>query len=583
MRKLAFLMLGITLMVTGLNAQVGNPSIAEGIKLLNYEKNKSALDFFKAASDKNPADSETAFWYGQALLAQNYNGVPTPEYIQKAKALYQQGLQAKGSDAWLLIGMAHIQYLEGGDDGQIKNNLELAITSSKVEKGKNKGKNNPEIINAIARIFAELPMNIGDHNYAIDKAKEVISAYEGQPINPNLYMNLGINYLKLGGEKGGEAVSAFSKAIDADANNAYAYYRIGKVYQSQSNKDVFEENYSRAISIDPAIAPVYVSLYNFYASIDTTIARKNLDLFIKNADKDPAFEYLYADYLFQVAQYDASLEKALNLKNTIGIETYPRIAVLLAYNYDRKGDSINAKNYIEQFVNNAPADKVLPQDYDLAVKVMSKFPGAQNSVAAILEKAIAASASNKKSCLKFYKLGYEMFEKSNMYNDAYNWFARYAALNGIKDEFYYFKTGSFALNAKNGLAADSAANGYIAAFPDKSRGYVFKIKAAMMLGSANTYGLLIQALTMNTQFLLKDAITNKQKLIDNYGQMLVYYNDVKNYDEAVVMCDKILELAPGDANMLKYREQFAKNAALMKNNANKAGAKPASNTPPKSN
>ena len=226
---------------------------------------------------------------------------------------------------------------------------------------------------------------------------------------------------------------------------------------------------------------------------------------------------------------------------------------------------------------------MLPPDYDLAVKVMSKFPGAQNAVAVILEKAIAASASNKKATLKFYKLGYEMFEKSNMYNDAYQWFSRYAALNGVKDEFFYFKTGSFALNAKNGLAADSAANGYITAFPDKSRGYVFKIKAAMLLDSTNQKGLLIEALTMNAQFLLKDVATNKQKLIDNYGQMLVYYNEIKNYDEAVVMCDKILELAPGDANMMKYREQFAKNAALMKNNPNKAGAKPATTPPVKSN
>lgn len=30
------------------------------------------------------------------------------------------------------------------------------------------------------------------------------------------------------------------------------------------------------------------------------------------------------------------------------------------------------------------------------------------------------------------------------------------------------------------------------------------------------------------------------------------------------MCDEILKLAPGDANMLKYREQFQKNADLQK-------------------
>jgi len=572
-------MMGVAFVTISLNAQVAVSPLAEGVKFLNYEKNKSALDFFKSAYDKNSSDPETIFWYGQALLAQNYNGIPTPEYIQKAKTLYQQALQAKGNDAWLLVGMAHIQLLEGGDAALIKNNLELAITSSKIEKGKNKGKNSQDILNAIGRIYAELPIQIGDHRYAVDKLKEVISSYDETAINPNLYLNLGINYLKLGGENGGEAVSAFTKSIDRDPKNAFAYYKIGKIYQTQNNKEIFEDNYSKAVSIDPTIAPVYVSLYTYYASIDTAKARKNLDLFLQYADKDPAFDYLYADYLFQVAQYDASLAKAKVLETTVGINNYPRIAVLLAYNYDRKGDSVQAKNYIEQYVNNSPTDKIMNTDYDLAVRVMSKFPNTQNAVAAILEKAIAADSTNKRNNLKLYKLGYEMFEKANMYADELKWYAKYAALNGVKDEFYYFKTASIALNAKDGVTAAAAAKDYITSFPDKSRGYVFNIKAAILLDSANTQGLQLDALNLQNQFLLKDPTKNKQALIDNYAQMLVYYNETKGYDNAVLMCDKILELAPGDANMLKYREQFAKNAALMK----AKGTKPAPAAPPKNN
>ena len=580
MKKLALLIMGVAFIATGLQAQVVPSPLAEGVKMLNYEKNKSALDFFKSAMDKNPADAEVIFWYGQALLAQNYNGIPTPEYIQKAKALYQQALQAKGNDAWLLIGMTHIQYLEGADAALIKNNLELAITTSKVEKGRNKGKNNADIMNAIGRVFAELPINIGDHHYAVDKLKELISSYDEATIKPDLYLNLGINYLKLGGENGGEAVSAFTKAIDRDPKNAYAYYRIGKIYQSQNNKDIFEDNYSKAVAVDPTIAPVYVSLYTYYAKIDTTKARKNLDLFLQYADKDPAFDYLYADYLFQVGQYDASLAKAQALEKSIGIKTYPRIAILLAYNYTRKGDSVAAKSYIEPFINTTPVENILPEDYDLAVKVLSKFTGNQAVVASILEKAIASDPSNKRNALKFYKLGYEMFEKANLYNEAYSWFSRYAALNGVKDEFYYFKAGSFALNAKNGPAADSAAKGYIAAFPEKPRGYVFNIKAAALLDTANTQGLYIDALNLNSQYLQKDVANNKQKLIDNFSQMLMFYNETKTFDKAVEMCDEILKLAPGDANMLKYREQFQKNADLQKAIKDK---KPGSGAPPPKN
>jgi TolA-binding protein len=48
----------------------------EGLKLLRYEKNKSALAFFKDAYEKNAKDPETIFWYGQAILSQNGAGTP---------------------------------------------------------------------------------------------------------------------------------------------------------------------------------------------------------------------------------------------------------------------------------------------------------------------------------------------------------------------------------------------------------------------------------------------------------------------------------------------------------------------------
>ena len=235
MKKLVLMFIGVVFVAAGLLAQTPIAPLAEGIKLLNYEKNKSALVFFKEALDKNPADGETIFWYGQAILAQNYNGIPTAESIKKAKEAYQAGLQAKGNDPWLLIGMSHIQSLEGADANAVKQNLEVAITTTLNTKGKAKGKPNQEIINAIGRVFAELPISVGDHKYAVDKLKETVSAYDA--VSADLYLSLGINYLKLGGENGGDAVTAFQNAISKDPKNAYASYRIGKVYQTQSNQE----------------------------------------------------------------------------------------------------------------------------------------------------------------------------------------------------------------------------------------------------------------------------------------------------------------------------------------------------------
>ena len=558
---------------TSLIAQVAPSPLAEGVKMLSYEKNKSALNFFKEAYDKNSADGETIFWYGQAILAQNYNGISTPESIQKAKDLFQKSLQAKGNDPWLLIGMSHIQSLEGADVNAVKQNLEVAITSTLNTKGKYKGKPNQDIINAIGYVFAELPISIGDHKYAIDKLKETISAYD--VVNSSLYINLGINYLKLGGgENGGDAVTAFQNAINADAKNAYAYYRIGKVYQTQNNKESLDEYFNKAIAADPAIAPVYFSLYTYYAEVSTSIAKTNLDLFLQYADKDPIFEYFSADYLFRSGQFDLSLEKAKAMEAAGSLTIFPGLAVLLAKNYDKKGDTVLARSYIEPFITNTTPDKLINTDYEIAVKILSKFSGSQATLAVILEKAIAADTA-KVNKLKYYKLGYEMLEKNNMYTDELKWYANYSALRGAKDEVYYYKTTSIAINAKEGAVASTTAKEYIAAFPEKPNGYSMNVRAARLLDTANNLGVLFEAVNVQNEFLLKDLTKNKQALINNYYTLIGYYNETKSYENAVLMCDKVLEIVPEDPTTLQAKGMFIKNIDIIKKMQNSKGGVPA--------
>ena len=558
---------------TALMAQVATSPLAEGVKMLNYEKNKSALNFFKEAYDKNPADGETSFWYGQAMLAQNYNGISTTESIQNAKELFQKSLQAKGNDPWLLVGMSHIQSLEGADVNAVKQNLEVAITSTLNTKGRNKGKPNQDIINAIGYVFAELPISIGDHKYAIDKLKETVSAYD--VVNSSLYINLGINYLKLGGgENGGDAVTAFQNAINADPKNAYAFYRIGKVYQTQNNKESLDEYFNKAIAADPAIAPVYFSLYTYYAEVSTSIAKTNLDLFLQYADKDPIFEYFSADYLFRSGQFDQSLEKAKAMEAAGSLTVFPGLAVLLAKNYDKKGDTVLAKSYIEPYITNTTPDKLINTDYEIAVKILSKFSGSQPTLMLILEKAIAAD-STKENKLKYYKLGYEMLEKNNMYTDELKWYANYSALRGVKDEVYYYKTTSIAINANEGAVASATAKKYIETFPDKPNGYSMNVRAARLLDTANNLGILFEAVNVQNEFLSKDLTKNKQALINNYYTLIGYYNETKNYENAVLMCDKVLEIVPEDPTTLQAKGLFIKNIEIIKKMQNSKGGLPA--------
>lgn len=571
-------MMGVAFALSGLNAQVAVSPLNEGLKLMRYEKNKSALTFFKDAYEKNSKDPETIFWYGQAIISQNGSGTPEVAFVQTTKELYKKAADELGSNAWILVGAAHVQLLEAGEKADlnaIKQTLEVAITTTLNTKGKFKGKPSQEIVNAIGYIHSEVPSNVGDHQYAIDKLKETISAYEGAPINSSLYVNLGINYLKLGGENGGEAVTAFMEAISKDPTNAYPYYRIGKVYQSQNNLESFDEYFKKSLDADPKFAPTYFALYQYYADKNTETAKANLDLFLQNADKDPTLDIFNADYLFRAGQYDASLAKAKELEASIGIKALPRLGVLLAYNFDRKGDSIQAKSYIEEFINTSAADKVLNTDYELAVKVVSKFQGNETVLAGILEKAIAADTV-KANRIKYYKLGADMFEKSNMYVDALKWNTNYFNLRGIKDEVYYYKLSSVALNAKDGAATSEFAKQYIAAFPERPNGYSFNVKGARLVDTANNLGIQFQAVTLQNEFLLKDPVKNKQAMVNNYYSMMGYYNEVKDLEKAISMCDKVLELLPGEAQTLKIKESLTKNWEIIKKM--QANQKPASDT-----
>jgi tetratricopeptide (TPR) repeat protein len=579
MKKLVVLMLAVSFALTGVNAQVPESPLNEGLKLLRYEKNKSALAFFKDAYDKNAKDPETIFWYGQAILSQNGAGEPDKAFVQSTKELYQKAATELGNNAWILVGTAHVQLLEAGEKADlnaIKQTLEVAITSTLNTKGKFKGKPSQEIVNAIGYIHTEVPSSVGDHQYAIDKLKETISAYEGTPVLPSIFVNLGINYLKLGGENGGEAVTAFLESINRDPQNAYPYYRIGKVYQSQNNLESFDEYFKKSLNADPKFAPTYFALYQYYADKNTETAKTNLDLFLQYADKDPALDIFNADYLFRAGQYDASLAKVKEMEASIGIQALPRIGVLLAYNYDRKGDSAQAKTYIEQFINTSPADKVLNTDYELAVKVLSKFKGNEVVLAGLLEKAIAADTA-KANQLKYYKLGADMFEKSNMYVDALKWNTNYFNLRGIKDELYYYKLSSVAYSAKDGLATTEIAKQYIAAFPDRQNGYSFNVKGAQLIDTANKLGIVFQAASQQNEFMLKDPVKYKQGLVNTYYLMMGYFNEMKDLEKAIGMCDKVLELMPGEAQTVKIKESLVKNWEILKKM--QGNQKPAPDTP----
>lgn len=535
--------------------------LAEGIKNLNYEKNNTAREILKKAYDANPKDPQTIYWYGQSLIARNRS--LTKADIDAARAVYQKGLQEIGSDAWLLVGIAHLDLQEGGDINAAKQKFEQAITATTETKGKNKGKPNAGILNAIGRANADGSSKVGDPVYAIDKLKQAATI---DLTNPDIYINMGVNYQKMGGENGGDAVKAYNEAFNRDPKSALAKYKIGKIYLSQNNKELLEQYFNETIAIDPTFPPVYLSFYNYYSDKDVEKAKNYLDKFVNTADKDPENDYFYADYLFRAAKYNESLAKAKELETSVGLAALPKLSILYAYNYDRLGDSVQAKTYLEKFFATVPQSDIQPAHYELAVKVFSKFPGSEATAVNYLEKAIA-NDTVKANRIAYMAQAVAMFDKAKMYGDELKWLQKQLDLKGgTPSEFDFYKMTTTAYNAKDYEQTMQIAQKYIAAFADKPQPYVFNVRAAKALDSTSKPGIAIEAINQQNSFLYKDSVANKKALVSNYYYIMGYYNDkLKDYQKALDICDTILTLIPNDPDMLKIKD-------YIKGNMNKPAA-----------
>ncbi|MEN9684945.1 MAG: hypothetical protein RLZZ28_731 [Bacteroidota bacterium] len=513
----------VALMFTAmLAAQCLMAQIPEGIKLLTYEKNQSAKQVFQKAYDANPKDPQTIYWLGQAILAAN-GTEPAAADLNTAKALYQKGLQEVGSDPWLLVGMGHIEILQKGDMNSVKQKFEQAITASTETKGKNKGKPSAAILNAIGRANAEVASNMGDHAYAIDKLKQAAAI---DPTSADIMVNLGINYLKMGGENGGDAVKAYQEALARDPKNAYAYYRIGKIYQSQNNKELFEQNFNEAIKADPAFPLSYYAYYQYYADKDVNKAKEYLDKFVATADKDPRNEYFLAEYLFRAGKNAESIAKVKELEASAGLTAIPRLSILYAYNYDRMNDSVKAKENIQKFFATAPMDKIEPTDYELAVKVLSKFPGSEAQAVNYLEKALDNDTSRVNK-LNYLNQAAEMFGRAKNSSEQLKWIERVLVLKGTTSEADYYKITNTAINAKEHKRALGYAKRYMSAYPDKPQPYTFFRRAALA-SDPDSAKVIEQLDYLDSVYSGLGKDKYKKEIFNNLYFRLVFYNNKFN-------------------------------------------------------
>lgn len=532
MKKTTLTLLSVVLATSITLAQ----SLDDGRKFLYYERTKSAIETLEKVVASNSKDPKSIYWLGQAYLAN--------DDIAKAKALYQKALTDGVNDPFIWVGMGHVELLENGDKNAARQRFEQAITTSTPTKGKNKGNPDPDILNAVGRANADGGSQQGDPMYGIEKLKR---AAELNTTDPDIDINLGVCYLKLGSEGGGPAVQAFTDATTRNPQYAAAYYRIGRVYQSQNNLEFMNDWFGKAIAADPSYGPVYLAYFNYYKERDVNAAKEYLDKYVANADKDCEVDYFVADYLYRAGKNQESIAKAKEMENG-ACKDFVRVNVIYAYNYDKLGDSMQAKAYVDKFFASASADKIEPTDYVFAAKLYTKFPGSEDKAIEYVNKAVDSDTSmvNK---INYLTNAATMLGAAKKYPQQLDMLLK---MKSLKDKLsgteYYYITKA-ALDAKDCAAIDSLSKQYIASYPDQPQGYSLSVTGAKACDVDTTKGLAVEPINTYNAFLMKDTEKNKKTIFNNYYYLLVYYAQyAKDLQKGVDMCDAMLALYPDPAS-----------------------------------
>ena len=519
-------------------------SVQDGWKALYYGKFKSAKEIFEKLATAKPDDAAANYWLGQVYISQ-----PEPD-LAAARAQYAKAMTSTNQNPLIVAGMGHVEVLEG-KKAEARAHFDAAVEATKSKKNKQFG--DFEVLAAIGRANADGSSEQGDPDYGIQKLDQAAQIDEK---NPDILVSKGVSYLKKGGEFGGPAKMAFDAAIARDPNYARAYWRIGRIFESQKNTPVMLENYEKAVQVDPEFAPAFLSLYNYYSNRDVNKAKGYLESFIAKSDKDCETDFFYADYLFRAGRYQESLAKGQEINGVCPADKMPKLYNLFGLNYDRLGDSVKAKENMETYISKQPADKITGDDYAQMAKLYLKFPADSAKVDPLITKAFDADTS-KDGKLAIAKAAAEAFATAKNFAGQYKWLDKAFQIKPDTSARNYYFIVTAATQAGIFDGADAYADRYINSYPDQVQGYYLRTEAAKKADFDTSKGSAIPAIDQYNQFLVKDTAKNKSRIFNNIGYKIAYYaNKKQDYPKALEAVNEILAIDPTNSYATQVKKQL---------------------------
>lgn len=520
-----------------------NTAFAQTIELgkqqVYYERYKSAQETFQKLVAANPNDDVAIYWLGQSMILPDD---VTAKDIAAAKSLYQSKL-ALPNNFLIMVGIGQIELMEGKiQDARSRFETAVSLTAGK----------NLAVLNAIGFANGNPDSKNGDAAYAIEKLKQATQLKKFN--DPEVLVNLGDAYRK--NMDGGNADQSYKAALTLNPNYARANFRLGKLYQSQGRgqESIFMEFYDKAIASDPAFAPVYSTLFNYFYETNVSKAAEYFEKWQSNSDVDYKTCYYRAALKYAQGFFMEAITKSDECINESKENPYPNLFGLKANAYNRLKDSIHAvESYAEYFKRQSP-EKITSGDYVEYAKNLLKIPGNEAQAGLIIDKAVSMDSieSNK---VQYLKTVAQAYESRKRFIEAANWFNKIVAVKKNPSKFdlnttafNYYKGGDY---QKSIVAFTASAN----KFTDDPYAYNMIGKASWAIDTTMEQGLANAAFEKTIQLSMVDSVKYKPQLMTAYKYFVAYFANIKkDKDMAMSYVEKALALDPNDAEAKMYKD-----------------------------
>lgn len=523
MKKTLQLLSAALLVIIG---NVKAQTIADGINHLYADRFKTAENTFKTLLNSNPNNIEAIYWLGQTYLDMDDNDA--------ARDVYQKALASNGNAPLVLVGMGHVDLLFENLN-EARQRFETSLSMTRTRKG-----DDPAILTAIGR--ANVDAKKGDLEYAIEKLK---MAVERDPKNADAYLQLGNAYRKANpGQGGGDAYVNYKKAIDVNPSFVYPHLRIAKLFETQKNWDFVLQNLNDAVAKDPKFSLAYYELFYYYFfRQDYVQAESMLNKYIqsKQPEIDVQDDYLYAQLCWAKKDYACAISRAQNVENAMGSRTKPKIYKLLAVAYADKGDTANAKPYIDKYFAREKPEDLISYDLILKGKIYAATTGDETVVFESYIKA-ADLDSIYSDKIKTLQEGADYFRmKGNKRKEAEMKEILYSRKKDPSDA-ELFNVGLAYYQAQDYNKAIEKFNSYYNKNRDSIYGPFWAARASSAIDTAMTEGLAIPYYQKTIDIAEKDKERLKGMGIEGCGYLAGYHNNIKSDPEmAIIYIKKGLE------------------------------------------